>query len=144
MGVEAPKKVAWSSDWVSIPPSTSVVASLVPTPPFASVVASSAVVFPLGLAAESRRCTGSTAALPPITASKTPKYGKSAGVSASSSDPHPAPLFLIASVMSLYFYLSIMILSRHCWTIRSYLRLPKSATISLKMFSFRTVPFSLR
>ena len=42
------------------------------------------VVSPLGFAAESRRCTGSTTALPPITVSRTPKYGKLAGMSASS------------------------------------------------------------
>ena len=62
--------------------------------PTASVAVSSSLSAAAGLllATESSKCTGITAALSPITASKISKYGKSTGWSASSSDFRPALL----------------------------------------------------
>ena len=82
--------------------------------PTASVAVSSSLSVAAGLllATESSKCTGITAALPPITASKISKYGKSTGWSASSSDSRPALLLLIRSVTDLYFFLRALIFDR--------------------------------
>ena len=82
-----------------------------------SLSLSASTVAELVLAAESSRCMGVTAVLPPIIESMTSKCGKSAGKSDSSSNSQLALLRLVRSAMDMYLFLRAFIICRHCTSV---------------------------